>query len=211
MASANPKTVQGGRLKATRNGAEPKAERPPMLPGLDPPLCERALKPRAKRAKAPRPPKPPKAPRTPKPKLTPIQREAMAIADPEAREARGKTLYAELKAAKERLVAKRAALPWRPSPAQLAAFYARYDAERLKHDHGYLRDYKRDRDRMMSDPLSAHDELRVQIAALTAQQNEIFYAYASDAKRVAWEAERAEREAAKAERERLYHLAQGPF
>jgi hypothetical protein len=97
MASANPKTVQGGRLKATRNGAQP------MLPGLDAPRAL-APKPRTRRAKPPRPPKPPKAPRTPKPKLTPIQREALKVADPEAREARGKALHAELKSVKAKLL-----------------------------------------------------------------------------------------------------------
>jgi hypothetical protein len=198
MASANPKTVQGGRLKATRNGAQP------MLPGLD------ALR----RAKAPRPPKPPKAPRTPKPKLTPIQREALKVADPEAREACGKALHAELKSVKAKLLAARAARLRAPpvSPEQQARIAARFpDTARLKSDEGYQRDCKRaftEAYNGYSDDLA---RLHAQIVALTAQQNEIFYAYASDATRVAWEAGRAEREAAKAERERLYHLAQGPF
>jgi hypothetical protein len=185
-----------------------------MLPGLDLPPCERAPNPHARRVKAPRPPKAHKAPRTPKPKLTPIQREALQVADPEAREARGKALHAELKSAKAKLLAARAARLRAPpiSPEQKARIAACFpDTARLKSDEGYQRDCKRaftEAYNGYSDDLA---RLHAQIVALTAQQNEIFYAYASDATRAAWEAGRAKREAAKAERERLYHLAQGPF
>jgi hypothetical protein len=185
MAGADPKTVQRGRLKATRNGAQP------MRPGLDAP---RAL--------------------APKPKLTLIQREALKVADPEAREARGKALHAELKSVKAKLLAARATLLRAPpiSPEQQARIAARFpDAARLRSDEGYQRDCKRAFTEAYNGKTDDLERLLTQITALTAQQNEIFYAYASDATRVAWEAGRAEREAAKAERERLYHLAQGPF
>jgi hypothetical protein len=71
---------------------------------------------------------------------------------------------------------------------------------------------------MMIEPLRDREALHIQIATLTARQNEIFHAYASEATRAAWEtgrsereAAKAEREAAKAERDRPYYLVQGPF
>jgi hypothetical protein len=142
MAARKPESVRWSRLKATK---QPKAERKPKAP-------------RPPKLKAERPPKAPRAPRTPKPKLTPIERAALAIADPEAREAAGRALWAELEAHKQKLIA---------------------ECRRIKLNPHW-------------DVHEARD-LSERIEAQTARQNEVFFAYASEARLVAWEDGREQR------------------
>ena len=137
-------------------------------------------------------------------------RAAQAIVDPDEREATGRALYAEIGARKAILIAQRQALTDGP-PYDVdklnAELGARFNIEALVAEHYDSpgnREYRKARNApgfACSDEL---DRLRREIDALSTEQIEISWAYASPATLAAFEAQRPAIEAAEAEAKRLH-------
>jgi hypothetical protein len=137
-------------------------------------------------------------------------RAAQAIADPDEREAAGRALYAEIAARKAVLIAQRQAMLDGP-PYDVdklnAELGARFNIEALvaePYDSPGNREYRKARNApgfAYSDEL---DRLRREIDALSTEQIEISWAYASPATLAAFEAQRPAIEAAEAEAKRLH-------
>ena len=138
-------------------------------------------------------------------------RAAQTIVDPDEREASGRALYAEIATRKAILIAQRQALTDGP-PYDVdklnAELGARFNIEALVAEHYDSpgnREYRKARNApgfAYSDEL---DRLRREIDALSTEQIEISWAYASPATLAAFEARRPAIEAAEAEAKRLYN------
>ena len=137
-------------------------------------------------------------------------RAAQAIADPDEREATGRALDAEIGARKAVLIAQRQALTDGPpydADKLNAELGARFDIAALVTEHYDSpgnREYRKARNApgfAYSDEL---DRLRREIDALSTEQIEISWAYASPATLAAFEAQRPVIEAAEAEAKRLH-------
>ena len=137
-------------------------------------------------------------------------RTAQAIVDPDEREAAGRALDAEIGARKAVLIAQRQAMLVGP-PYDVdklnAKLEARFDIAALitePYDSPGNREYRKARNAPSFAYSDELDRLRREIDALSTEQIEISWAYASPATLAAFEAQRPAIEAAEAEAKRLH-------